>query len=78
MIIYLFTFSEFALKALRDRQLKITRINELNDPFEFCVADFSDSDTRIKLETFKNQSSDQSGAVELLRNFFCWSDTFSN
>ncbi len=78
MIVYHFTSSEFALKALRDRRLKIARINELNDPFEFCVADFSDSDIRIKLETFKNQSSDRSGAVELLRNSFCGSGAFSN
>lgn len=40
MIVYHFISSEFALKALRDRRLKISRINELNDPFEFCAADF--------------------------------------
>ena len=78
MIVHHFTFAEFAIKALRDRRLKITRINELNDPLQFCAADFFDSDTQTKLETFKNQSSDQSGAVELLRNSFCWSGTFSN
>jgi len=47
--------SEFALKVLRDRCLKIANINELNDLFEFCAADFSDADIRIKLEAFKNQ-----------------------
>ncbi len=47
MIVYHFTSSEFALRALRDHRLKIARINELNDPFEFCVKDLSDIDTRI-------------------------------
>ncbi len=52
MIVYHFTSSEFALKALRDRRLKIARINELNDPFELCAADFTNPDVRTKLEAF--------------------------
>lgn len=63
MIVYHFTSSEFALKALRDRRLKIARINELNDPLEFCAADFADADTRIKLETFKNHSNERYGVI---------------
>ncbi|QOJ24280.1 MAG: DUF2971 domain-containing protein [Gammaproteobacteria bacterium] len=63
MIVYHFTSSEFALKALRDRRLKISRINELNDPFEFCAADFSDSDTQTKQETFNNQANDHYGVI---------------
>lgn len=63
MIAYHFTSSEFALKALRDRRLKIARINELNDPFEYCAADFSDTDTRIKLEAFKNQVNERYGVI---------------
>ncbi|UJP06355.1 MAG: DUF2971 domain-containing protein [Nitrosomonas sp.] len=63
MIVYHFISSEFALKALRDRRLKIARINELNDPFEFCAADFPDSDTRNELETFKNQVNEQYGII---------------
>jgi len=63
MIVYHFISSEFALKALRDCRLKISRINELNDPFEFCAADFSDGDTRIKLETFKDQMNALYGVI---------------
>ncbi|MBX9894083.1 MAG: DUF2971 domain-containing protein [Nitrosomonas sp.] len=69
MIIYHFTSSEFALKALRDRRLKIARINELNDPFEFCAADFSDADTRIKLEAFKNQTNERYGVICFCENY---------
>ncbi|WP_297324792.1 DUF2971 domain-containing protein [Nitrosomonas sp.] len=63
MIVYHFISSEFALKALRDRRLKISRINELSDPFEFCAADFSDSDTQAKLETFKNHVNEHYGVI---------------
>lgn len=69
MIVYHFTSSEFALRALRDRRLKIARINELNDPFEFCAADFSNSDTQTKLETFKNQVNERYGVICFCENY---------
>lgn len=69
MIVYYFTSSEFALKALRDRRLKIARINELNDPFEFCAADFCDTDTRIKLEAFKNRVNERYGVICFCENY---------
>lgn len=66
MIVYHFTSSEFALKALRDRRLKIARINEMNDPFQLRASDFSDEDTRTKLEAFKHESmgSDSMESIE--------------
>ncbi|AEJ00718.1 hypothetical protein Nit79A3_0843 [Nitrosomonas sp. Is79A3] len=63
MIVYHFISSKFALKALRDRRLKIARINELNDPFQLCAAGFFDSDTQTKLETFKNQANERYGVI---------------
>jgi len=69
MIVYHFTSSEFAIKALRDRRLKIARINELNDPFEFCAADFSDSSTQTKLEAFKNQANERFGMICFCENY---------
>lgn len=69
MIVYHFIPSEFALRALRDRRLKIARINELNDPFEFCAADFANADTRIKLETFKNQTNERYGVICFCENY---------
>ncbi|GLQ53928.1 DUF2971 domain-containing protein [Devosia nitrariae] len=35
MRLYYFTTSDFGLQAIRDRRLKVARIDELNDPFEF-------------------------------------------
>ncbi len=69
MIVYHFTSSEFALKALRDRRLKIARISELNNPFEFSAADFADADTRIKLEAFKNQANERYGVICFCENY---------
>jgi len=71
MIVYHFISSEFALKALRDRRLKIARINELSDPFQLCAADFSDSNTQAKLETFKNQMNARNGVI-------CFSGTYQD
>lgn len=70
MIVYHFISSEFALRALRDRRLKIARINELNDPFEFCATDFSDVDTQSKLETFKNQVNERYGVICFCENYY--------
>ncbi|MBX3617997.1 DUF2971 domain-containing protein [Nitrosomonas sp.] len=69
MIVYHFTSSEFTLRAMRDRRLKIARINELNDPFQLCATDFSDADARIKLEAFKNQANDRYGAICFCENY---------
>ncbi len=69
MIAYHFISSEFALKALRDRRLKITRINELSDPFQLCAADFFDSDVQSKLEAFKNRMNEQYGIVCFSKNY---------
>jgi hypothetical protein len=35
MRLYHFIRERFGLEAIRDSRLKISRINELNDPFEF-------------------------------------------
>ncbi|MDV6346431.1 DUF2971 domain-containing protein [Nitrosomonas sp. Is35] len=69
MIIYHFTSSEFALRALRDRRLKIARINELSDPFQLCAADFSGSDTQPKLEAFRNQMNEGYGVICLTEHY---------
>lgn len=71
MIVYHFISSEFALKALRDRRLIISRINELNDPFQFCAMGYSDNDTQAKLETFKNQMNARNGVI-------CFSGTYQD
>jgi hypothetical protein len=69
MIVYHFISPEFALKALRDRRLKIARIDELNDPFELCAANFSDVDAKSRLEAFKKQVNERYGVVCFSENY---------
>lgn len=69
MIVYHFISSKFALKALRDRRLKIVRLNELNDLHELCAADLFDRDSNRALEVFKNSMNAQYGII-------CFSATY--
>lgn len=63
MIVYHFISPESALKALRDRRLKMTRLNQLNDLQELCIVDLFDSDTKRELEIFKNRVNAQYGMI---------------
>src|SRR5882672_9871173 len=42
MRVYKFLTSEFAIKDIWERRMKISEINELNDPFELIPCDLSD------------------------------------
>ncbi len=50
MRVYHFINEEYGLQSLERRRLKISRITETNDPFEFSSLDLSDASTR---ETWK-------------------------
>ncbi len=63
MIVHHFLPAEFALKALRDRRLKIARLDELHDPFEFDLADYPDVNTRIELAAMRNRLNEQYGVI---------------
>ena len=59
MLIYKFLNEKYGLEALRMRRIKISRINELNDPFEFLAPKLSDYYLRkafhkMKLQMLKN------------------------
>lgn len=46
MKVYHFLNKEFGLSDLREKRLKISRVSQLNDPFEFLAADLRDSEFR--------------------------------
>jgi hypothetical protein len=46
MRVYHFLSKEFGLKDLRERRLKVSRLMDLNDPFEFLAANLADHDWR--------------------------------
>lgn len=60
---YYFTNAEHGLAAMRDRRLKVARIHELNDPFEFLGVELSDREFRRALTATKRQISESNGLL---------------
>ena len=71
MKLYNLTSMSFALSNLALRRIKISRIAELNDPFELMSANTSDVRQHNVLETFKNQTNDSKGLI-------CFSKLWNN
>lgn len=62
MRLYYFTTEQFGLEAIRDNRLKIARIGELNDPFEFLGLNLN-RNNRKKLRDWKKQMADNFGLI---------------
>jgi hypothetical protein len=76
MRLFHFLSSQYALQALARQQLKVARINELNDPFELFCADMRDANARKAFRRFKDQVSAKFGLVcfsRSWRNPLLWS-----
>jgi hypothetical protein len=71
MRVYHFINSEYGLKDLRERRLKISRIMELNDPFEFLGADLSNREFRKAMKATKK-------ALSKTRGILCFSANWIN
>ena len=69
--VYHFLKANYALDDLRCRHLKISRITELNDPFEFLGVDLSDPTIRSGLKRWKQWLSEAHGLL-------CFSKTWRN
>lgn len=63
MIVYHYLTAESALKALRDRRLKLSHFNEIDDLLELSLSELSDLEFKNNLETFKKQVSERYGMV---------------
>ncbi len=63
MRVFHFLSSEFGLKDIRKRRLKIARIMELNDPFEFLGVELSDPALRRGLQEGKSRLSQDNGLL---------------
>lgn len=66
MRLYYFTPERFGLEAIRDSRLKLARIDDLNDPFEFLGLDL-DRDDRRELLKLKRQIGGQNGLICMSR-----------
>jgi hypothetical protein len=76
MRVYHFTNAEFGLQDIRRRRLKIARISELNDPFEFLQVASQSAKTRGRYEYVKRGLNEYMGLVcfsETRRNPVQWS-----
>ncbi len=71
MRLYHFINAKYGLEDLRDKRLKIARIMELNDPFEFLGADLSDHEFRESMQNLKKFLSEKYGLL-------CFSESWDN
>ena len=68
---YHFRNQEFGLRAIKERRLKISRIMELNDLFEFLGANLKDRIFRFAMNATKKQLSETKGLI-------CFSQHWTN
>lgn len=71
MQVYHFINARFGLDSIRCRRLRISRLMELNDPFEFLGVDLSDRTFRKALRETKRELSKTKGLL-------CFSKTWTN
>ena len=71
MRVYHFTNAEFGLQDIRRRRLKIARISDLNDPFEFLQVASRDPKARGRYQYAKRGLNEYMGLL-------CFSETWRN
>lgn len=63
MRVYRYLKAKYGLQSLADRRLKISRLDELNDPFEFRSVDCSDRDFRRSIEAAIKETGAAGGVI---------------
>lgn len=71
MRLYHFLNEHYGLEGIHKRRLKVSRINELNDPFEFAAVCFEDKAIRQAFGRMKNE-------MNLHRGLLCFSTKWNN
>ncbi|MBU6467649.1 MAG: DUF2971 domain-containing protein [Betaproteobacteria bacterium] len=71
MRVYHFTNTNYGISNLSLKRLKISRFNQLNDPFELLAADLLDPKDRKVLSEFKNN-------LNLTKGVICFSSSWGN
>jgi hypothetical protein len=75
MLVYHFLNAHWGLDDLRERRLKISRIMDLNDPFEFLGVDLADRQVRKGLKKTKKELAEEQGLLcfsKSWRNLVLW------
>ena len=63
MRVFYFTNANYGVSNLSLRRLKISRFNQLNDPFELLAADLLDPRDRKALSDFKDNLDSNKGMI---------------
>ena len=71
MLVFKFIGKHYGLEALTKRRLKISRIRELNDPFELLSPNLSDPNVRFAFSNMKNDLDKKYGIL-------CFSKSWNN
>jgi hypothetical protein len=69
MRLYHFRNKSDGLKSIKEKRLKISRINELNDPFELLGINMSDRSERKKFKKLKKNLSKDKGLLCFSKNW---------
>jgi hypothetical protein len=69
MRLYHFRNKENGLRSIREKRLKISRILELNDPFELVGVDMTDKNERRKFKVMKEKLSGTKGLLCFSKNW---------
>jgi len=69
MKLFHFRDENFGLKSIKERRLKISRIMELNDPFEFLGASLANPEFRKAITSTKKQLSKTTGILCFSKNW---------
>lgn len=71
MRVYYLTSAEYAISNIALKRLKVSRYQDLNDPFELLAADLSDKKIRKELRKIKKE-------IESTQGIICFSTTWNN
>lgn len=63
MRVYYFTHAKYAIENIKLKRIKVSRICELNDPFELLAADLLDPRHREAFVKFKKEVNDKAGII---------------
>lgn len=69
MIVYHYLNAKFGLSALQNKRLKISTINNLNDPFEFISLNISEKEAREMFLSLRKKLADTFGIVSFSKTW---------
>jgi hypothetical protein len=60
---YYFTLGEFAISDIALRRIKVSRFQDLNDPFELLAVDIGERDARAPIRDARNRMNERKGLI---------------